>query len=482
VIAATPSDKPKQVFRFLEGALREGHIYNEYIVGSDRHKFIQEKLQQAYGLISEHPTQKDTILNSAVEAISGDIEKIDSIIRFSTLPKLEQALLHFAEGKTVPINAKSKNLVGFLSQFLSKEKIKEVEKNYREAEANNVSGVGSGRIIDASAREMLKNKVDEIQKKYQETVDTEIISQYGLKKDELKNIGQFYQKRQELKALVDLYRVSAVDIKKIATNRISDRFEEKNETLTKVLLGLKNYFKDNPAFVQDIENINAVISQREDVGAKRRLAMIVTDSPQMLFQVGKYPLGCGSCQNYEGSPDWNKSLAGYVTDAHIKVSYLIDLNKLPDPIKQEIESKGFGEVKESIPHQDLLEASVARSVIKMTKIGAVGEPALFIEPTYSSINKGDLSMDKYFNIFLELMISEPMKIRLVRGGGSDRVLVPKSRNPSGQYEDGKDGDAGNAGMGIQTGSYTMPARLINKFTPITDDDRRLAARISGEIV
>ena len=89
-------------------------------------------------------------------------------------------------------------------------------------------------------------------------------------------------------------------------------------------------------------------------------------------------------------------------------------------------------------------------------------------------------MDKYFNIFLELMASEPMGIRLTRGGGSETVRVPKSRNPSGQYEDCTAGNAWNAGMGIQTSSYTMSARFIDKFTSVTDADRRLVKRISGE--
>lgn len=480
MIAATPSDKPKQISRFIEGALREGHIYNSQIDTTDRHKFIQERLGAAYTAITEHPDQRETILNSAIELLQADIEKIDAITRFSNLPKLEQALTLFAEGKNVPVNAKTKNSIGFLAQFLSKEQFQEIEKVYKETEKSEASSIDTSRLINLTIRGLLMAKMGEINLKYEEVLQDSIFEQYGLNKEQLKNAGQFYQKRQELKALVDLYRVSALDVKRIATNRISDRVDKKGETLTKVIEGLKTYFKDNPTFIQDIENIHAVISQREDLGAKRRLAMIVTDSPQMLFQAGKYPAGCGSCQNYEGSPVWNKSLAGYVSDAHIKVAYLIDLNKLPDGLRSEIESKGFEEVKETIPHQDLLEASIARAITKITKVSEGSEPTLFIEPTYSSINKGDLTMDKYFNIFLELMASEPMGIRLTRGGGSETVRVPKSRNPSGQYEDCVAGNAGNAGMGIQTGSYTMSARFIDKFTPVSEADRELAARISGE--
>jgi len=480
MIAATPSDKPKQIKRFIEESLREGHIYNSQIHTNDRHKFIQERLGMVYTTISEHPDQHETILNGATKLLQVDIEKIDNIIRFNNLPKLEQALNIFTEGKDVPTNAKTKNSVGFLAQFLPKEQFQEIERIYKEAEKSGTSTIDTNLLIDSTTRELLMSKIEEIKKRYEEVLQENIFEQYGLNKEEIKNVGQFYQKRQELKALVDLYRISALNVKRIATNRISDRVDKKGETLTKVIKGLKTYFKDNPTFVQDIENIHAVISQRENLGVNRRLAMIVTDSPQMLFQAGKYPIGCGSCQNYEGSTDWNKSLAGYVSDAHIKVAYLIDLNKLPDNLRSEIESRGFEEVKETIPHQDLLEASVARAITKITKISENLEPTLFIEPTYSSINKGDLTMDKYFNIFLELMVSEPMDIRLTRGGGSETVRVPKSRNPNGQYEDCAAGNAGHAGMGIKTDNYTMNARFIDKFTPVTDADRRLAERISGE--
>ncbi|MDO8505164.1 MAG: hypothetical protein Q7S48_01105 [bacterium] len=480
MIAVTPSDKPKQISRFIEGSLREGHIYNSQIHTSDRDKFIQERLGAIYTAITEHPDQRETVLNGAAESLRADIEKIDAIIRFSNLPKLEQALTLFAEGKNVPVNAKTKSSIGFLAQFLPKEQFQEIEKVYKEAEKNEAATIDTSSLIDSTTRGLLTAKMEEINTKYEEVLQGNIFEQYGLDKEQIKNVGKFYQKRQELKALLDLYRVSALDVKRIATNRISDRVDKKGETLTKIIEGLRTYFKDNPTFVQDIENIHAVISQREDLGAKRRLAMILTDSPQMLFQAGKYPVGCGSCQNYEGSSEWNKSLAGYVSDAHIKVAYLIDLNKLSESLRSEIESKGFEEVKEAIPHQDLLEASIARAITKITKVSEGSEPTLFIEPTYSSINKGDLTMDRYFNIFLELMASEPMGIRLTRGGGSETVRVPKSRNPSGQYEDCAAGNAGHAGMGIQTSSYTMSARFIDKFTPVTEADRKLAERISGE--
>ena len=88
-------------------------------------------------------------------------------------------------------------------------------------------------------------------------------------------------------------------------------------------------------------------------------------------------------------------------------------------------------------------------------------------------------MDKYFNIFLELSVAKPMGIQLVRGEGKETVKVPASRNPNGQYEDCGAGNAGHAGMGIKKGGYTMSARFVDSFSPVTDADRRLVERISS---
>lgn len=478
LIATTPSDKPKQILEFIKGSLRDGHIYNVQIHDSDRHKFIQEKLALVYMNIAEHPEKKEIILSEAIRLLHTDIEKIDAIIQFSNLPKLEQLLSLFEKGINVPINAKTKKAISAFSQFLPKDKFQEIEKAYREAEKRELSTIDAEILIKSSTREFLMAKIIEIKQNYEEVLKTDVFEKHGLNREQLKNVGQFYQKRQELKALLDLYRIGALDVKKIATNRISDRIDKKGESLTKVIEGLKLYFKDNPTFIQDLDNISSVIAQSESLGDKRRLAMIVSDSPQLLLQVGKYPLGCGSCQNYEGSPQWNVALAGYVADAHIKVAYLVDLNKLPEQIRSDIETKGFENVKGIIPQQNLLEASIARSIIKIVKISGSAKPALFVEPTYSSVNKGDLSMNRYFNIFLELMIADPMSLRLVRGGGDEKVQVPNSRNPGGQYEDCAAGNAGHAGMGIIYGDYTMSARFVDRFTPVNKADRELAERIS----
>jgi hypothetical protein len=264
-----------------------------------------------------------------------------------------------------------------------------------------------------------------------------------------------------MRALLDILSLSVLTPKLIATNQIEDKNDKKTGgQLTTVLARLHEYFRDTPAFVQDLENIEATLTQKENLGSQRRLAMLITDDPQILLQIGKYPIGCGSCQNYEGDPGHNIALTGYLADAHSKAMLMIDLKKLPKAVLERIEVEGFDAVKKSITSQEILEAAVGRSIAKLVRVPE-GEPVLFLEPTYSVMNKGDHSMDRLFDIFAKLAVCEPMGIRLVRGEGRESVHVPSSRSPGGQYEDCAAGNAGHAGMGIKVGDYYMPAKFIS---------------------
>ncbi len=275
--------------------------------------------------------------------------------------------------------------------------------------------------------------MEEIEATYAEVLDSDIWERLNLDKNSLENVNQFYQKRQELKALIDLLRLYNLSNKLIATNRIVEKEGKKGgQTIISAIDNLKKLFEDSP-FLLDLKNIEFTLKEKIDFGEKRRLAMILTDHPQMLWQVGKYPFGNGSCQHYaEGG--YAQYLMGYVGDANCKVAYLVDLSKLPADIRQRLEEKGFEEIKEDIPAQELLNASLARSIVKMTK-DKDNAPVILLEPTYSVVNKGNVSMDKYFNIFMDLIMAEPMGAKLARGGGEESVTKGSSRSPEGQYED-----------------------------------------------
>ena len=288
-------------------------------------------------------------------------------------------------------------------------------------------------LFTPEMRQAVEQKAREIEEGYQNAFNSDIWEKYQLDKNNAKNLEQFYQKRQELKSAIDLLRLLDLSNKLIATNRIAEKEGKKGgETITSVLERLKKYFKDSP-IVQDISNVEFILKEKIDFGEKRRLAMIFTDNAQMLWQAGKYPLGNGSCQHYaEGS--YANQLMGYVGDPNCKVAYLVDLNRLPQDIRNEIEERGIEEAKDRISKQDLLNASLARSIIKMTR-DRKNEPVVLLEPTYTVVYKGDVSMDRYFNLFVDLMVAEPMKAKMARGGGNDSVIKGRSLSPEGQYED-----------------------------------------------
>lgn len=475
MIAATPSDRPKQIRKHIENGLQNGHVYNEAHPEQETFKFINDKLQEFFRLSDTDEAQRKTVLRGIVAELRADMKEIDKMTASANLSKFEQAASTFAKDNKVKKETKIENMVGFIASNLPEELAENILLKFNAAETGDSGEIDTSDFIDDSARDAINMEIDKIKKNKDEFLASPTFEKYHFDSGQLKNMGQFYKKRQDLRIIQSLLQLSMVDIQDIATNRISAQPNKSGESLSKVMGDLKKYFEKNPAFVQDLSNIESVVTTKENYGEKRRLAMIISDEPQILFQVGKYPIGCGSCQNYEGDPSWNVSLAGYVADAHTKAAYLMDLNKLPAEIKAKIDSSSFNEVKDSIPASDILEASIARSIVKIVK-NKDGAPVLFVEPTYSSVNKGDLTMNNYFNIFLELMVSSPMNIPLARGAGTEAISVPASRNPGGQYEDCGAADGG-VGMGINIGSYTMHGRYIDKFTPATEADMLLAESI-----
>jgi len=432
MVAETGSDKPKQIQHILrEAVLQHRHIFNPEM-GQNRNEFIQKTLEEVFAEMEKTPDRQSAIIEREVKKILADSRSIDAIIDFNNLPRLRQSVdLIFSAGPEISPSSKIKNIVGFISSYLPRELRRVLEGNYSALEDQKKMAADS--LFTSRMREAIEQKAREVEEDYRKTLDSDIWERFQLDKSNLKNLEQFYQKRQELKSATDLLRLLNLSNKLIATNRIVEKEGKKGgETIVSVLERLKKYFKDSP-LLQDIDNIDFILKERIDFGGKRRLAMIFTDNVQMLWQVGKYPLGNGSCQHYaEGG--YARYLMGYVGDPNCKVAYLIDLNRLPQEIRGEIEEKGFEEVKDEIPRQELLNASLARSIVKMTKDHSE-KPVILMEPTYTVVYKDDVSMDKHFDLFVDLMVAEPMRAKMARGGGSESVIIGPSLSPGGQYED-----------------------------------------------
>ena len=146
---------------------------------------------------------------------------------------------------------------------------------------------------------------------------------------------------------------------------------------------------------------------------------------------------------------------GYVGDPNCKASYIVDLNKLPPHLKEAINEHGFNEMKDTIPAQDLLEASTARTLIKIAK-DEENNPIILLEPSY-----GNKAMDTYFNLFIDLMLAEPMQTKMARGGGNEHITTGNSISPAGQYED----------------TVLSSVHFITKHTEQTEEEQATAERI-----
>jgi len=432
MVAETGSDKPKQIQSLLRDAvLQHRHIFSPEI-GQNKNEFISKILEVTFTEIAKTPDKQKEIIDHQINNIFPDTKNIDTIINFNNLPRVRQGIeLILSTGVEITPSSKIKNTVNFISAYLPTELRITLEDNYSRLESQRVMAVGE--FFTLEMRQATEQRISEIEENYQGAMNSDIWTKYQLDKNNPKNLEQIYQKRQELKSAIDLLRLLDLSNKLIATNRIVEKEGKKGgETITGILEKLKKYFKDSP-LLQDINNIEFILKEKIDFGEKRRLSMIFTDNPQMLWQAGKYPLGNGSCQHYaEGI--YANQLMGYVGDSNCKVAYLIDLNKLHQDVRNEIEERGFEKVKDKISKQELLNASLARSIIKMTK-GRKEDPVILLEPTYTIVYKGDASMDRYFNLFVDLMVAEPMKAKMARGGGNDSVTKGHSLSPEGQYED-----------------------------------------------
>lgn len=467
LMLSTPSDKPQQIANWLAAAAKEGHL--DEVGANSKYSAIQRTFSNIIEESEVNMEKKQEFVNSKILELKDDMSLFDILILSNDIKKLEGIVLQFTSNSNITINSKLKNSISFLVRFLSKEDQEEVLKNYKQIDENSElvekdgqKKVSPSKILSNNHLLSIKKVISDINNKKEELMKSDKLVKYGFYSDADIDLKKLFSKRNEIKVIYDLCRLSVVDIKNIVFNTMEKNVgKESGEEMSVVIKNLLNYFKDCPSFIQDLENIKLLIEKNDSVisSKKRRLAFMITDDPQVLMQIGKYPIGCGSCQNYEGSPELNRSLLGYVGDAHTKASYLIDLNKLPEVYCNQIEQDGFEAVKNKIPKQVLLEASLARSVLKFVNIKDVG-PAIFVEPIYTSLNKADNSQDNLFEQTILYSLAKPMGISIVRGEGKEIALVPASANPQGQYEDCAAGNAGHGGMGIRRGAYAMSARLI----------------------
>ncbi|MFA6536948.1 MAG: hypothetical protein WCT18_00945 [Patescibacteria group bacterium] len=481
MVSQSSFDRPEKI----QEIIFEATINHRHFIESEKNKNpgIQEYLERVFLSIKKDPTKKTEIIDSARKELTEDLGKFDKIINAGQTAKILEII-----NKRLPItavlsfNAKTEKMISDLVDWLTPELGQKLLAEYNHlAEQNKTTKkkdqIPVSKILTAKMRDQILQKVAIVMAEgLSIKEDLAFLKKHNLSPENSDNVAIYFNKRKELTAIVDLLALSNLNNDLIASGRLTaDGKKNKNE-LNTAITNLKKYFKGS-AFEMDLQNIEQAITVSDDSDKKRRLAFLSTDDPQLLWQVGKYPIGNGSCQNYDQG-SMAQALMGYVGDAHTRAVFMLDLDKLPEEYLAIIESDGLNNVliNKKIPAIDILKSVVGRTIVKLTTNNFI-----FIEPTYTVLNKSDNSLQNYVNSFVTMAYGTPMNLDLATGTGPTKITIPKSRNSEGQYEDGASGNGANGGMGIQIGNYSMKARILRGNKQLTAEEQKVISNMTRSL-
>lgn len=264
-------------------------------------------------------------------------------------------------------------------------------------------------------------------------------------------------KMSELKAARLILSLGNLTPQLIAFNKISP--EKKRTTLTNSVYQLKEYFSEHVGVVDTLISIEKIIKEASHPVARDHLAIIFTDNPLAFLTVGRFPENAQSCQKYTSG---DTVLAAYMADAYTKNCILVDLNKLPREVQEEL-GAADGSLEKLKVFQEhtfaFLNAIVARRLTKIVHDKDSETPQLFLENLYTGLDTAVTT--RLMNAFAVTHLKPKLKMELLRGGGKKLVTVAESRNYL-QYEDGETGGPHCGGLGTMSGSYDMPARPLTE--------------------
>ena len=426
------NEKPKQAILTMRDAVMTHH----HIAGNEgegqTHPFIQNTLGALYVNSSEEIPSAEEV-NLALQKLEGQEIAVNSFIQFGQIGRIQETLTNiFPENGVATPSAKVKNAITFLSQFLP-DRVSEIKKKYSEFEKDSKIPFKIEELITSEIRQEINSRILDIQKIREEAKgDKNLLYEIGINEKDIDDIKKLQMLRKEMRVARDLLRLNKVTAADLSQNRFIEAVGKEGETISGIVEGMQKFFADNP-FLQDVRNIDFILKGQETEASKKHFGAFFTDDPRILWQVGVYPKGCGSCQNYiDGSHAAN--LMGYVGDANAKALYLFDINALTEEKRKLVLREGLQKSFESLSTEDILNASVARSMIKIIRTDA--GPAVLIEPTYTSHNKGDNSLDNLINSFIKKKVADPAKLKVARSGTDVRYFTKgQSRSPKGQYED-----------------------------------------------
>lgn len=352
----------------------------------------------------------------------------------------------------------------FFGSVLTKDDIEIIKNNFEKEKQNstnkNAAGVQTANLDNVIPTE-LQSKIN----KYVTLAET----RYNQSKSAIENL-ELSTETQSIRSLgkdldfvIDLCNLLTINTNEIKAQKFSR--DNSSKELSTVISNVTNYYKLESSGVLN-STLTDLLSRADTGPSKTEVAVLITDNPYLLFNIGKYPIGSGSCQNYE-NPGLNKTLLGYVGDASTKAVFVLQTNKLSPQIQELIRNGGIESLINTPFEAELLPAIIGRSVIKLgtaVETNESGEdqefPAVYIEPVYTIANKGDRSLNLLIQDSVISGYAKEIGLGVYTGAGSSTIKISASRNPEGQYEDGAMGGAQHGGMGRQSYDYDLVGERI----------------------
>lgn len=431
----TSGDLPKRIFRIIHDAIS----VHDHLSGGTLN-FARDELLSIFLKLSEDPELRTQQLHHEIAAVREEILLLSHLTKEKDLKHLttihSQLVAGEVQGKVL------KHMDPYLEGDL-KQRVKNLYELRQPIE---------GALVDQIHSAILY-KLETLRARAADAQRSRVLERHDLLPGNLEGI---IRRLTELKVTETILSLASLTHTQLSSKLLGPAQDDSASGMT-ILQGVEFLLKErglSETFRADLANVEHALQAAGHTHVERKTyAALVTDDPELILHIGVYPRGSTSCQNYGGS-DYNRALVAYIADAHIKATFLIDLGRLNPDAQEEIRQADWNTVRRRVSNIQLLEASVARAVIKVVR-DSDNAPAIFVEPSYPR--------EEAIAELLQtaaLSLADEMNVIATRGGGTLTVAVPASCSPEGQYEDGAAGHAGHAGLGIQKESYTMTARQI----------------------
>lgn len=466
-------EKGTRVLGALQTALRLGSP-NDDRLQTESAKVIQTALHA----VERAPLgDAELILRTAGDQLGGILSALETVLKLQRLPDIERFLELRASTTEVPISAKTRGFLHAVGSFLPESLRPDLYTAFNAYKKQGARTALLSALITEAGYEAILQEYHALHSRERAARAQRTIEQFRLTGSRIEVFMKCHRIAREVggfRRLADL----AADAAALQAH-VSDQSDQEEATIARMkraIVGLRRSFHGSP-LAQELDNIGYIL-KREEGSTKGSALMLWTDNPEVLLQIGKFPLGCGSCKNYEGSVETNVTLTSDLGDAHIKAALLLDVERLPDTVRAHLTANDRGGAAATLSTAAILQACVARSLVKIT-VTQSDTPALFLEETYSPFDARSGEIEEYFRRFVTTHLAEPMGVLAAREGNDFLLEVPASRSPAGQYEDRRAAHNPARRMGVKKGLYTMKVSLLPSGS--TAAEIQHTAQRSGEV-